>query len=314
MTNQQKKYKILSTSQSIFLGALIIILIVSVVHNYLEVITFSKSITLNQFLAFCIYAISAFLATDITKRLMAKKYPETGGTLKILSKIFLALLIFIYIVLVSKDGDKYQTSLTVLISSIFLGTGWWIQATINSAASRKSHTINTVMNQRHSKTFFEKLDNAYKFFGIDKIINEEIASQYVHESKRVGPTIHPEIMNACRDATYVLNFYEFIAAGVNNGDFDEKLIKECFMVPMTSFEKRAFHIIACTQKQAGKEVYSNMIALIDKWSTEKSFTTRKKNNESIELDNTSHKLEELYIPSVSTVTAIDNKTAEGSVS
>lgn len=309
MTNQQKKYKILSTSQSIFLGALIIILIVSMVHNYLYVISFAKSVTLNQFLSFCIYAISAFLATDITKRLMAKKYPETGSTLKILSKIFLALLIFIYIVLASNDGDKYQTSLTVLISSIFLGTGWWIQATINSAASRKSHTINTVMNQRHSKTFFEKLDNVYKHFGIDKVINEEIASQYVHESKRTGPTVRPEIMNACRDATYILNFYEFISAGVNNGDFDEKLIKECFMVPMASFERRAFYIIACSQKQAGKEVYSNMIELIDKWSTDKSFTTRKKNNENIELDNTSHKQDDLYLPNV---TPIDNKASEGS--
>ncbi|ECO5144552.1 DUF4760 domain-containing protein, partial [Salmonella enterica] len=297
-------------SQSIFLGALIIILIVSMVHNYLNVISFAKSVTLNQFLSFCIYAISAFLATDITKRLMAKKYPETGSTLKILSKIFLALLIFIYIVLASNGGDKYQTSLTVLISSIFLGTGWWIQATINSAASRKSHTINTVMNQRHSKTFFEKLDNVYKHFGIDKVINEEIASQYVHESKRTGPTVRPEIMNACRDATYILNFYEFISAGVNNGDFDEKLIKECFMVPMASFERRAFYIIACSQKQAGKEVYSNMIELIDKWSTDKSFTTRKKNNENIELDNTSHKQDDLYLPNV---TPIDNKASEGSV-
>lgn len=310
MTTQQKKYKTLSTSQSIFLGALIIILIVSLVHNYLHVITFAKSVTLNQFLSFCIYAISAFLATDITKRLMAKKYPETGSTLKILSKIFLALLIFIYIVLASKDGNQYQTSLTVLISSIFLGTGWWIQATINSAASRKSHTINTVMNQRHSKTFFEKLDNVYKHFGIDKVINEEIASQYVHESKRTGPIIRPEIMNACRDAAYILNFYEFISAGVNNGDFDEKLIKECFMVPMASFERRAFYIIACSQKQAGKEVYSNMIELVDKWSTDKSFTTRKKNNENIELDNTSHKQDELYSPNVA---SIDNKVSESSL-
>jgi hypothetical protein len=53
-----------------------------------------------------------------------------------------------------------------------------------------------------------------------------------------------------------------------------------------------------------------MIELIDKWSTDKSFTTRKKNNENIELDNTSHKQDDLYLPNV---TPIDNKASEGSV-
>ncbi|HCF8500592.1 TPA: DUF4760 domain-containing protein, partial [Klebsiella variicola subsp. variicola] len=279
------------------LGVFLILLIVYTVMNWE---TFKNNIitviNTNNIVLFGIFFTLAFLITDIIRMVLVSKYPEIKKTLRVISTIFFILLIIVFSVLSSENGTSYQTSLTVLISSIVLGTGWWIQATINAASARKSHTINTIMNQRHSVHYFNKLDNVYRHFGLTKTIPLNIAKQYRCGFAGEDRKVKKELISACRDASYILNYYEFISAGVLRGDFDEKLIMECFFDPMQNFEHRAFYIIEIFQKEAGSNagIFSNYIELLDRWISDNSLTTRKKNGEVIKLYDMSHNEDNSY--------------------
>jgi len=271
-------------------GCSLILTIVYAVMNWSKIAPNIISIVnINSLVLFFLFTSFTFLITDIIRHLLSVKYPEIKKTLRIISSIFFILIIFVCLVLSSTEGPKYQTSLTVLISSIVLGTGWWIQATINAASARKSHTINTIMNQRHSVHYFNKLDNVYEKFGLTSTIPLHIAEKYRCPDLD-NRKVKKELISACRDASYILNYYEFISAGVKKGDFDEYLIRECFYDPMQNFENRAYHIIQTFRKEAGPnaEIFSNFIDLLDKWLPEKSLTTRNKMQESVPLYKVSH--------------------------
>ncbi|MBA0205005.1 DUF4760 domain-containing protein [Pectobacterium aroidearum] len=279
------------------LGVFLILLIVYTVMNWeLFKTKIIPVINANNIVLFGIFFTLAFLMTDIVRMVLSSKYPEIKKTLRVISTIFFILLMIVFSVLSSEDGTNYQTSLTVLISSIVLGTGWWIQATINAASARKSHTINTIMNQRHSVHYFNKLDNVYRHFGLTKTIPLHIAKQYRCGINGDDKVVKKELISACRDASYMLNYYEFISAGVLRGDFDENLILECFFDPMQNFENRAFYIIEVFQKEAGSNagIFSNYIELLDRWMPDKSLTTRKKNGEVTHLHSNSHNEDDSY--------------------
>lgn len=261
-----------------------------------------------KFRAYAIYFLSILLFTLIIHQILCRKYPELKKSLTFIACYFCLLGIIVSGVLLSESGKNYQTSLTVLISSIVLGTGWWIQSVVTASSARKSHTLNTIMNQRHSAHYFAKLDNVYKTFGLQSCINEEIASEY-YNGHKAGPKIKPELIQGCRDASYILNYYEFIAAGVIRKDFDEALIKECFFEPMRAFEKRTYHLIEVFRREDADEskIYDNFIAVLDRWLTEKSLTTRKKKNPNIALpDNSIMNSSDMY-ESSATVTPIEQE-------
>ncbi|WP_215250845.1 hypothetical protein, partial [Escherichia coli] len=48
---------------------------------------------------------------------------------------------------------------------------------MSKVAARKSHTLNTLMNQRNSELFHKKVSSVANAFGLRKTINEIIAKQ-----------------------------------------------------------------------------------------------------------------------------------------
>jgi ABC-type polysaccharide/polyol phosphate export permease len=97
--------------------------------------------------------LSAFIIT-LLYRAISSRYAETKTGIRYISISFFIVSVICYLVLSlqGRSGTDYQTSLALFVSSSLLGVEWWVQATINSAAS-KSHTVNTVMNHRYSKFF-----------------------------------------------------------------------------------------------------------------------------------------------------------------
>ncbi|HFX4291590.1 TPA: hypothetical protein ACIEMK_004843, partial [Escherichia coli] len=134
-----------------FIGGTILILLIWQISFYSTDISswFSENVfTGPKFRAYAIYFLSIVLFTLIIHQILCGKYPELKKSLTFIACYFCILAIIVSGVLLSKSGKNYQTSLTVLISSIVLGTGWWIQSVVTASSARKSHTINTIMNQR----------------------------------------------------------------------------------------------------------------------------------------------------------------------
>ncbi|BDT23203.1 hypothetical protein CF204P1_19260 [Citrobacter freundii] len=143
-----------------------------------------------------------------------------------------------------------------------------MQATISKVAARKAHTLNTLMNQRNSELFNKKISNVTSIFGAGKTVNEIIAKhRLIPEHKDLeNKTIHSDKKTAANDLIYILNYYEFICAGINNGDFDENSMKECLSNIIPTLEIRSFHFIKLSREIAGKECFDNIVRVSNKWS------------------------------------------------
>lgn len=254
-------------------------------NHYETYLTFFKSIELLDACYFVLFIsmCACFLIYMYDK--ISTKYPETTYGLYYIFIVLFILLITSYVVLSSDHLSKYQTALSVLVSSALLGAGWWVQATIANANSRKTHTITTIMGQRNSAIFFERNNNVSKIFSLNHTIHPIVAKHKMNKNceELRDVTLSEQLISGCNDMVYVLNYYEFISAGVINGDLDDRLIKECYEYILISLEKRAFHIIVEGRKHQGDGAYQNLLLLIDRWSDKGSLVLSKANNKDVGL-------------------------------
>ena len=99
----------------------------------------------------------------------------------------------------------------ILIGAILATVGWLYASRRTRTLSKKQHTINVILQANFSENFLLKRSNITPFLKEgncpDDVLNGE------NESLRGN----------FRD---ILNHYEFVSAGLRNGDFDEKLIKD----------------------------------------------------------------------------------------
>ncbi|MCX2901532.1 DUF4760 domain-containing protein [Pseudomonas mandelii] len=272
-------FKKLSFFQGVFLTASIFVLAVSVFRNHSLIYDALLTQKLDEWLYFGVFAFSSlFLLVTLYKEI-SERFIETKKGIKYIAITFFFVFITTYLVFRYQGDTDYQTSLALFVSSSLLGAGWWIQATINSAAARKSHTINTVMTQRYSELFFKRSDNFLQHFPVGKSIHMELVeAAFSSNDKKYKTSNFPvELLDSAKDLNYVMNFYEFVAVGVLNGDFDEKLIRECYEGIILGLEKRGYYLIQYMRKSQGPKVFCSLISLIDKWTDNNSLNTKYKN-------------------------------------
>lgn len=269
--------------QGLLLATALILGVVAIFRNFDAFSSLVLVQNLNEWIAFGIFAsLSALLINQLYAKIF-QKYQETRTGIKYIAISFFIVMVATYLVFRFQGDKDYQTSLALFVSSCLLGAGWWVQATISSAAARKAHTVNTIMNQRNSELFIQKNDNLLHVFPRKKTIHP-VFTEYlmdIHNKKYKDAKFPDEFLQGARDLSYVLNYYEFIAVGVINGDFDETLIKECFIGIIFALEKRAYLVIQSAQKQNAK-TFESIVELVDRWSDQKSLTTRSKSSQNID--------------------------------
>lgn len=112
--------------------------------------------------------------------------------------------------------DKSQW--LVIFGVAVAATGWITTSYITLRNSIKQHTINTLLQSRLSATYMENVKLANKRYftmeGIFPVSREEIEKK---DPESQLPALG-----------YVLNYLEFVAVGIRNGDLDEKVMKQTF--------------------------------------------------------------------------------------
>lgn len=278
MSNKHSFYQGLLLATALILG------VVAIFRNFEDFSSLLLIQNLNEWISFGIFAsLAGFLINQLYAKIY-QEYQETRTGIKYIAISFFIVMIATYLVFRFQGSKDYQTSLALFVSSCLLGAGWWVQATISSAAARKAHTVNTIMNQRNSELFIHKNDNLIHVFPRKKTIHP-IFSEYLadpNNKKFKDAKFDNNYLQASKDLSYVLNYYEFIAVGVINGDFDEKLIKECFLGILIGLEKRAYLVIQCTQKIQNAKTFESIVELVDRWSEQKSLTTRSKTSQNLD--------------------------------
>lgn len=205
---------------------------------------------------------------------LSLKYEEIKKSLIVISiAMFLTLSIYYY--LMTKISMEYQTTLSLLVSSLFICAGWWTQSTINRSSQRKSHTLNLIMNQRFSDLYMRKNDDLVKAFGMNVTVHPDWSDKVFTLKEQSKPSFQKpsyaseyfSYVQGVKGLSYLLNFYEFAAVGILKGDLDDKMMRECFSGAVCRIEKRAFFLIRYSISK-DPHAYENFIKLITKWGSE----------------------------------------------
>ncbi len=160
------------------------------------------------------------------------------------------------IVLVHYDRPDAVTGLmAAFAAAIMVGIGWVVQHQSSARASRRAHTFNILMQSRLSREFQEQLEKRcdYYYAGVvvtpvdaplstrDGLVERELSiesnrkrdlalakfgaatkvnNRYDSELAEVRKKYH-----SLQGVKYLLNFYEFMSAGISQRELDDELLK-----------------------------------------------------------------------------------------
>jgi len=279
--------------------AFLVIFIIYLIVNIEGIILYISTFLIKEHLSFFMFLTLFSSITVFLKKKIEYSFPETKKGLGYISVIFFSTMLITYY-LYYNYGDKYQSVVTLLISSVLIGSGWWVQATVSKVAARKSHTLNILMTQRNSELFHRRSQNALSVFGFTKTINECIAKIQVNPSDKdvCNKKLKKKYNQAIVDFVYLLNYYEFICSGINNGDFDDLLMEDCLGDIIPRLEMRGYHIIKLSREVFGKSNFENILKVIDSWSDGNSLVLKSERGEQVPTLNYFHdtnKEDELFV-------------------
>jgi hypothetical protein len=92
-------------------------------------------------------------------------------------------------------------------------TGWVYTARRARTLARKQHTVNIMLQASLNKEFREARD----------VMAGYVKKKTLPALPELDKDEHKELLSSVR---MILNHYEFMAAGVRNGDFDESLLRD----------------------------------------------------------------------------------------
>jgi hypothetical protein len=104
-----------------------------------------------------------------------------------------------------------QPTTAILVGAFAATIGWLYTARRARMLSRKQHTISVILSTSSNQRFISQRD----------LIAPHLKNGQCPTLWQSGS--HSHLRDALRD---VLNHYEFVAAGLRNGDFDEKLLRD----------------------------------------------------------------------------------------
>ncbi|EIU1666285.1 TPA: DUF4760 domain-containing protein [Pseudomonas aeruginosa] len=210
--------------------------------------------------------IGSLFAVFAAFEFVLKRYPDTKEMLPLFSGIVWTVLVSSYAVL--RYQPEYQTSLSILVTGVFVGMGWWIQAITTAANSRRSHTLNIIMASRTSSEYQQQTRASSKLY-LNSVIPPEFAEWKFQPSKEEfkHARITDEVRDAINGTVYVLNYFEFLAQGLKYRDLDACLLRECFSDILAGLERRGFHLIIEAQKGSPKS-FEGLLQLAKEWNGE----------------------------------------------
>jgi len=224
-------------------------------------------------LPFALDAIDAFIvlagavaAVSSSRLYIINRYPDTADMLPLFCGVVLCIIPIGYYVL--RYHNQYQTALSILVTGVFVGMGWWIQAINVAANSRRTHTLNIIMASRTSSEYQLQTRNSSRIYRASAI-PPELAEWRFNPNKEEYENIKvpQQIEEAIQGTIYILNYFEFLAQGIKYKDLDACLLRECFSSILAGLERRGFHLILEAQK-LDQRSFEGVIRLAKEWNNE----------------------------------------------
>jgi hypothetical protein len=191
---------------------------------------------------------------------------------------------FAFFAIVGDEYDKYSKVLNivpVLVAIWAASVGWLIHFRLTTKASRTNNAFSIVMETRKSSEFLARQGLVFRHFPPGCNVDDSYAKYFPRETlkgmylqadwdeKQIAP-VDLEKAKAIDALKYLLNYYEFVAAGIRAGDLDEVMCLESFGGTVTGLCKRANLYIQYIQAEkptgAGEPLaYEALLAMCPKW-------------------------------------------------
>jgi len=145
-----------------------------------------------------------------------------------------------------------ESATAILIGAGLATLGWVYTARRSRNLARKQHTVNVMLQASFNSDFRNSL---------------KVLAPYLKTGAPKPPDfsdeINPEFGAAFRQ---VANHYEFIAAGLRNGDFDERLVKDSLRgTILTLFEICHDSIWKLRDSRRRQSIYEHLEWLYKRW-------------------------------------------------
>ncbi|WP_317057626.1 DUF4760 domain-containing protein [Roseovarius rhodophyticola] len=164
----------------------------------------------------------------------------------------------------------FSIAASTLTAILGLGFAIWtyIQTTRKTQQDRrKQHTITILLETRLSETYSQLNKTRKQVYPPGKDINpEQFYTDYVSEYSSTS-TDAPSMdcrRSAAEALSVILNYYEFLAVGLADGDLDEAMLKKTIRGVMCRLVDDARYLIAAEQK-TNLKTFEHLIDLYASW-------------------------------------------------
>jgi hypothetical protein len=139
--------------------------------------------------------------------------------------------------LVPTASDSIEIAMVAAVAGLLATIGWMFSSYITARNTQRQNTITLLLNLRHSDVYSRHFNNAFFVSKLpDNKRNDRKAfaaldeqAKWMVDNTPCAPTDHPQsattVRSAYQSVIYVLNYYEFIAAGVRRGALDAGIVR-----------------------------------------------------------------------------------------
>jgi hypothetical protein len=173
----------------------------------------------------------------------------------VLTLILVAYAIFLYQAASEKGeiAEKYQ-SWAAIIGVYLAAVGWLTSAIVTVRNSVKQHTITTLLQTRLSTTYMDKAMKALDFY-----------LQSAYSSFNPAPAAVVKASASKNDIEYVLNYFEFLAVGIREGDLHENVLRLSMRGIVVRFTRTSSDYIQALRQDNGPLTFANLLWLYSRW-------------------------------------------------
>ncbi len=146
---------------------------------------------------------------------------------------------------------QIEPAIAILIGAALATVGWLYTGRRARTLARKQHTINVMLQASFNREYGQSFNvmvphlKSRKCPDFSNDQNEDVRAQF----------------------RTVMNHYEFIAAGLRNGDFDERLIRDSERATLVIiFETTEKYIYALRDSRQRQSIYEHLEWLHNRWT------------------------------------------------
>lgn len=163
---------------------------------------------------------------------------------------------------------SFDVRVLATLAALFFGVfSFFYRSYEAEAQSRKQHTIKILFDSRMSPEFREHLERRKHHFPEGERVDPEKYNAYLTASRdrELTSKAATERRKSAEGLRSLLNYYEFLALGIERHDLDEGMMKGSIRGMMCNLVADAYDVISGLQAD-NPRAYEHLTALYDRWT------------------------------------------------